>query len=137
MGNVCKKCGYERQPLDTAPEYECPKCRAIYAKVDEYLEKKKIEEERQKKQLEAKKEKELQEQYACTDCGYFGNPIIITRGNFFIELISWLAFIIPGIIYSVWRLTSKYKACPQCKHESMIPATSPKGRKIMAESGIQ
>lgn len=37
MGTVCKKCGYERKPTDTAPDYECPKCGAIYAKVDAFL----------------------------------------------------------------------------------------------------
>jgi hypothetical protein len=52
MAKVCKKCGYERQLLDTAPEYECPKCKAIYAKVEEYLEKKKLEEEKIKTALE-------------------------------------------------------------------------------------
>ena len=45
MTKVCKKCGYERQLLDAAPEYECPKCKAIYTKVEEYLERKKLEEE--------------------------------------------------------------------------------------------
>jgi hypothetical protein len=28
----CPKCGYERQPRDTAPDYECPKCGIIYSK---------------------------------------------------------------------------------------------------------
>ena len=31
--------------MDAAPEYECPKCKAIYTKVEEYLERKKLEEE--------------------------------------------------------------------------------------------
>lgn len=29
---TCPKCGYERQPSDTAPDYECPKCGVIYQK---------------------------------------------------------------------------------------------------------
>jgi uncharacterized protein YbjQ (UPF0145 family) len=29
---VCPKCQYVRQPHDTAPDYECPKCGVIYAK---------------------------------------------------------------------------------------------------------
>lgn len=28
------KCGYERKPSDIAPDYECPKCGAIYSKVE-------------------------------------------------------------------------------------------------------
>lgn len=34
---VCKKCGYVRQDADTAPDYECPKCGAVYAKVEAAL----------------------------------------------------------------------------------------------------
>ena len=45
MTKVCKKCGYERQLLDAAPEYEYPKYKAIYTKVEEYLKRKKLEEE--------------------------------------------------------------------------------------------
>lgn len=31
---TCAKCGYTRLPGDAAPDYECPKCGAIYAKVN-------------------------------------------------------------------------------------------------------
>jgi len=34
MGRHCKKCGYERRDGDIAPEYECPKCGAVYEKVE-------------------------------------------------------------------------------------------------------
>lgn len=34
MGKKCIKCGYERQPSDTAPDYECPKCGIVYAKAE-------------------------------------------------------------------------------------------------------
>lgn len=37
-GRVCKKCGYERKATDTALETECPNCGAIYAKVEQHLE---------------------------------------------------------------------------------------------------
>ncbi len=33
MQITCPKCGYTRKPTDTAPDYECPKCGVIYAKV--------------------------------------------------------------------------------------------------------
>jgi predicted nucleic-acid-binding Zn-ribbon protein len=33
MSITCPKCGYTRQPTDHAPDYECPKCGVIYAKV--------------------------------------------------------------------------------------------------------
>ena len=34
MGKKCLKCGYERKPSDIVPDYECPKCGAIYTKVE-------------------------------------------------------------------------------------------------------
>lgn len=30
LDKKCLKCGYERQPSDVAPSYECPECGAIY-----------------------------------------------------------------------------------------------------------
>ncbi len=34
MTTTCPKCGYTRQPADTAPDYECPQCGVIYSKYD-------------------------------------------------------------------------------------------------------
>lgn len=33
MSVTCPKCGYVRQPGDRAPDYECPRCGVVYAKV--------------------------------------------------------------------------------------------------------
>jgi DNA-directed RNA polymerase subunit M/transcription elongation factor TFIIS len=33
----CLKCGYQRLPTDTGPDYSCPKCGAVYAKVEAAL----------------------------------------------------------------------------------------------------
>ena len=35
MGKLCLRCSYERTDSDTAPEGECPRCGAIYARVEE------------------------------------------------------------------------------------------------------
>lgn len=34
MGKLCPKCGYERKVGDIAPDYECPQCGVVYAKVE-------------------------------------------------------------------------------------------------------
>ncbi len=34
MSKKCLKCGYLRSSSDTAPDYECPNCGAVYAKVE-------------------------------------------------------------------------------------------------------
>lgn len=69
----------------------------------------------------------------CQDCGTIGSPIKVTKGSFWIELILWLCFLVPGLIYSVWRLTTRHNACPKCKSSSIIPTESPKGKKLMEE----
>ena len=69
----------------------------------------------------------------CTSCGYKGKPKRIAKGSILVEIALWLFFIVPGLIYSIWRLASKYDACPQCKNQSMIPTDSPIGKKLLAE----
>jgi len=57
MTKICKKCGYERQSTDTAPDYECPKCGAIYTKVETHI-RKQAEEKLRAKEIEEKRERE-------------------------------------------------------------------------------
>lgn len=47
MITTCPKCGYVRQPQDTAPEYQCPQCQVIYEKY--MLHQKRVAEELEKK----------------------------------------------------------------------------------------
>ncbi len=62
----------------------------------------------------------------CDNCGTTGKPKTRTKGSFVIEVLMWLLFIIPGIFYSLWRLTTREKVCPACGAPNMIPTTSPK-----------
>lgn len=43
------------------------------------------------------------------------------KGNGWIELILWLCYIIPGLIYSIWRRGSPANLCPTCGASSLIP----------------
>jgi len=67
----------------------------------------------------------------CPNCGYIGRPRTHTKGSIILEIFLWLFFIIPGIIYSLWRLTSRYRACPMCGHRNMIPLDSPRAKKTL------
>ncbi len=71
--------------------------------------------------------------FVCTECGYLGKSKTETKGSFLIEIVLWLFFIIPGLIYSIWRASSKEVVCPQCRNASLIPANSPKGIKLVKE----
>jgi len=68
--------------------------------------------------------------HVCPACGSRGEPERKTRGSTLIELVLWLCFIIPGVIYSIWRLTSRYEACPACGAPGMIPVNTPRGRQL-------
>ena len=67
----------------------------------------------------------------CTRCGsIFQQPRRHMSGNFLTEVFLWLLFIIPGLIYSVWRLTTKAKVCPSCGSKDIIPEHTPEGQRI-------
>jgi hypothetical protein len=66
--------------------------------------------------------------YICTTCGIIGQPKKIIPGSFWMELGLWILVCVPGLIYSIWRLTSGYKACPECEtRASMLSLYTPAG----------
>lgn len=70
----------------------------------------------------------------CSQCGYVGKSEGAIKGSIGVEIVLWLCFIIPGLIYSVWRSSSRHNVCPKCKSPSLIPMDTPKAQKIMNES---
>ena len=64
----------------------------------------------------------------CTVCGSITKPIRITKGSFVIEVFLWLCFLFPGLIYSLWRLTTRHDACRSCKSAAIVPLNSPAAR---------
>lgn len=68
----------------------------------------------------------------CTNCGYQGKPKTIMKGSWAIELVLWLFFLLPGLIYTMWRSRSAFKGCPECK-EKMLPLDSPVAQKFLKE----
>ena len=69
----------------------------------------------------------------CPNCGNYVVPEKKVRGSFFFEIILWIFFIIPGLIYSIWRLTTKFIACPICENVNLVPIDSPKGKQLMVD----
>lgn len=71
--------------------------------------------------------------YVCTHCGTRGTPKDRVKGSMGMELILWLCFLLPGLLYSIWRLSSKERVCPACQQPGMIPIATPVGKKIVGE----
>lgn len=64
----------------------------------------------------------------CTVCGTVARPATVTKGSMLMEIAMWLFFIVPGLIYSLWRLTTRHQACPACGAAAIVPLNSPAAR---------
>jgi hypothetical protein len=69
--------------------------------------------------------------FACTSCGAVGNGISHTKGSFLIEIAMWLFMCFPGLIYSLWRLTTRTTVCHMCQSEQIVPRNTPKGQSLV------
>lgn len=69
----------------------------------------------------------------CTQCGNVGYGKTVTKGSIIIEFLCYCMFILPGLIYSIWRLTTRYTACKVCQSPNLIPIDSPMGKKKLSE----
>jgi len=57
----------------------------------------------------------------CTRCGHQGDTKIETPGSLILEIVLWLCFIVPGLIYTLWRKSSQYDACRKCGSPDVVP----------------
>ena len=72
----------------------------------------------------------------CAHCGNTGKPRNTRGGSLLVEIALWIFLIVPGIIYSLWRIGTKRPACRACGAiGSMVPLYSPRGRALAAEFG--
>ena len=71
----------------------------------------------------------------CSSCGYIGIPNKVNKGSGAVEIILWLLFLFPGLIYSVWRRSAKPNVCPSCGNKTLIPLDSPVGKELAGKQG--
>jgi hypothetical protein len=69
----------------------------------------------------------------CTACGHVGNPVLVQKGSTGTAFLLWITFLLPGIIYSIWRANSEHEACPACGSPQVIPVDSPMSQKLMGD----
>jgi len=74
----------------------------------------------------------MAKQMVCPNCGTVAVPQKYTKGSFVMEVLLWLLFLVPGLIYSLWRMTTRYKGCPACKAANVIPLGTPRADEILA-----
>lgn len=79
--------------------------------------------------------KDAKKNMICSRCGTQARSKTHTRGSILIEILLWLLFIIPGLIYSIWRLTTRGKVCAVCGAAELVPVNSPAGKELLARYG--
>ncbi|MCX2863732.1 hypothetical protein OOZ63_18035 [Paucibacter sp. PLA-PC-4] len=69
----------------------------------------------------------------CKQCGTLHDGSHNLPGNGWIEFVLWLAWLVPGLIYSIWRRSKKKPACRSCGNRELIAVESPVGSKLLRE----
>jgi hypothetical protein len=77
----------------------------------------------------------MKQQHICGTCGLVGLPKKQTKGSFVMELFLWLFFILPGVIYSLWRVTTRYKGCRFCGSTDIVQLNTPRGHILQSQYG--
>src|SRR5215472_12159113 len=67
----------------------------------------------------------------CPNCGSVGLPTTRNKGSTGVEIVLWLFFVVPGLIYSVWRRSAPASVCPKCGAPNMIPTDSPRAQSAL------
>lgn len=73
----------------------------------------------------------------CTTCGHTGEPGRYTPGSFLIEVVLWLCLIVPGLVYSLWRLSARRDVCAKCGASTLLPLDAPLARRFVQTNGLQ
>lgn len=69
----------------------------------------------------------------CPNCGAIGSPKTQVRGSFLVEIVLWICILLPGLIYSIWRISTKQKVCRTCGAPNLVPLDSPRGVALQKE----
>lgn len=71
---------------------------------------------------------------ACTVCKTISERSKTTMpGSDGAEIALWVLFLLPGIVYSIWRSNAKAEVCPACGSKAIVPVSSPAGQEIQRE----
>ena len=71
---------------------------------------------------------------ACKDCGSIAEPDAKLKGSLGVEVILWLCFIVPGLVYSLWRRSTQHDVCASCGSAKLVPLDTPVGREIATKN---
>lgn len=70
----------------------------------------------------------MSEEFICRQGGQISPLELNKKGKLSVEIALGLPFLIPGLIYSIWRRTARWFAFPDCGTHHMVPLKSPMDR---------
>jgi hypothetical protein len=69
----------------------------------------------------------------CANCGQIGKTRINTPGSGVLEILLWVLFLLPGMIYTAWRLNKRRELCRACGSADVIPLSTPRGKLLSTQ----
>jgi hypothetical protein len=75
--------------------------------------------------------------WVCKSCGHVGRRRPHAPGSTATEVILYVVGLWPGVLYSMWRSGKSYRGCALCGSPDVVPAESPVGAKLVAETRHQ
>lgn len=77
------------------------------------------------------------QQFLCTQCGAETSaPLKVPPGSAWVALALAVPFVVPGVIYTIWRYSMRRTTCPTCGHAALIPGDAPLARTWRASGWI-
>jgi hypothetical protein len=73
----------------------------------------------------------------CTRCESVARPKRRAEGSSILELILWLLLIVPGVIYSLWRMNSYYDVCRRCGSREVVPMNSARAKRSTTYGAVR
>lgn len=68
---------------------------------------------------------------ACTVCKTISaEPENVVPGSTTTEVLLWLIFLLPGVVYTIWRSNARKDVCPACHSSLIVPLETPMGQEI-------
>lgn len=79
-----------------------------------------------------------QKVFKCNSCGHKTSEPKM-KGNGWIEIILWLCYILPGLIYSIWRRSGIKNICHKCGKDTLIPVaqTNPEDEEVVVQQSVR
>ncbi len=73
--------------------------------------------------------------WLCTYCGT-ETAAPLRPGSNWVAAALAVPFVIPALVYTAWRYTSKNLVCPICRHAQLIPGDAPLARTWRAQGWV-